>query len=184
MVLSLIIPLRRWYHLESLITERHLNNAAKVMLATGLVVAYGYLMEAFMSWYSSNTFEQFMMKNRAMGPYGYMYWILILCNILIPQSLWSKKVRLNVAALFMLSIVINIGMWLERYVIIVTSLYRDFLPSSWAAYSATKFDFSMFFGTIGFFLSLIFLFVRFLPAIAISEIRAILPGAKPKPHGT
>jgi len=184
MVLSLIIPLRKWYHLESLITERHLNNAAKVMLATGLVVAYGYLMEAFMAWYSSNTFEQFMMKNRAMGPYGYMYWILILCNILIPQSLWSKKVRLNVPLLFVLSIVINIGMWLERYVIIVTSLYRDFLPSSWAAYSATKFDFSMFFGTIGFFLSLIFLFVRFLPAIAISEIRGILPGAKPKAHET
>jgi molybdopterin-containing oxidoreductase family membrane subunit len=124
-----------------------------------------------------------MMKNRALGPYGYMYWILILCNILIPQLLWSKKVRLNVPLLFILSIVINIGMWLERYVIIVTSLYRDFLPSSWAAYQATKFDWSMFIGTIGFFLSLMFLFVRFLPAIAISEIRAILPGAKPKTHG-
>jgi Ni/Fe-hydrogenase subunit HybB-like protein len=182
MVLSLAIPLRKWYRLESFITERHLNNAAKVMLATGLVVAYGYLMEAFMSWYSSNTFEQFMMKNRAMGPYGYMYWMLILCNILIPQMLWSKKVRLNVPLLFVLSIVINIGMWLERYVIIVTSLYRDFLPSSWGAYQATKFDWSMFIGTIGFFLSLMFLFVRFLPAIAISEIRAILPGAKPKTH--
>src|SRR2546423_963475 len=182
MVLSLAIPLRKWYGLESLITERHLNNAAKVMLATGLVVAYGYLMEAFMSWYSSNTFEQFMMKNRAFGPYGYMYWLLILCNILLPQMLWSKKVRLNIPLLFVLSIVINIGMWLERYVIIVTSLYRDFLPSSWGAYSATKYDFTMFFGTIGFFLTLMFLFVRFLPAISIFEIRSILPQAKPKSH--
>ncbi|MFL6276590.1 MAG: NrfD/PsrC family molybdoenzyme membrane anchor subunit [Blastocatellia bacterium] len=182
MVLSLAIPLRKWYGLESLITERHLDNAAKVMLATGMVVAYGYLMEAFMSWYSSNTFEQFMMKNRALGPYGYMYWLLILCNILLPQMLWSKKVRLNIPLLFVLSIVINIGMWLERYVIIVTSLYRDFLPSSWGAYSATKFDFTMFFGTIGFFLTLMFLFVRFLPAISIFEIRSILPQAKPKSH--
>jgi Ni/Fe-hydrogenase subunit HybB-like protein len=182
MVLTLAIPLRKWYGLESLITERHLNNAAKVMLATGLVVAYGYFMEAFIAWYSSNTFEQFMMKNRALGPYGYMYWLLILCNILLPQLLWSKKVRLNVPLLFVLSIVINIGMWLERYVIIVTSLYRDFLPSSWGAYSATKYDFTMFFGTIGFFLTLMFLFVRFLPAISIFEIRSILPQAKPKTH--
>jgi len=182
MVLSLAIPLRKWYGLESLITERHLNNAAKVMLATGLVVAYGYFIEAFMAWYSSNTFEQFMMKNRAFGPYGYMYWLLILCNILLPQMLWSKKVRLNIPLLFVLSIVINIGMWLERYVIIVTSLYRDFLPSSWGAYSATKYDFTMFFGTIGFFLTLMFLFVRFLPAISIFEIRSILPQAKPKSH--
>jgi Ni/Fe-hydrogenase subunit HybB-like protein len=182
MVLTLAIPLRKWYGLESLITERHLNNAAKVMLATGLVVAYGYLMEAFIAWYSSNTFEQFMMKNRALGPYGYMYWLLILCNIALPQLLWSKKVRLNIPLLFVLSIVINIGMWLERYVIIVTSLYRDFLPSSWASYSATKFDFTMFFGTIGFFLTLIFLFVRFLPAISIFEIRSILPQAKPDTH--
>jgi Ni/Fe-hydrogenase subunit HybB-like protein len=177
MVLTLAIPLRKFYQLEDFITMRHLDNMAKVMLATGLIVAYGYGMEAFMAWYSGAKFEEFMILNRMFGPYGYMYWALILCNVLIPQVLWIRKVRANVLFLFLISIVVNIGMWLERYVIIVTSLSRDFLPSSWGMYTGTQYDWSMYIGSIGLFLSLLFLFIRFLPMISIFEIRTILPHA-------
>jgi len=180
MVLTLAIPLRRFYGLEEYITMRHLRNMAKIMLATGLIVGYGYMMEAFMAWYSSNSFEEFMYRNRVNGPYGFMYWLLILCNILIPQLLWIRKVRGNVAMLFVVAIIVNVGMWLERFVIIVTSLHRDFLPSSWGMYRPTVWDWSMFVGTIGLFLSLLFLFVRFLPMISIFEIRTILPQAEVK----
>jgi Ni/Fe-hydrogenase subunit HybB-like protein len=178
MVLTLAIPLRKFYGLEDFITMRHLRNMAKVMLATGLIVAYGYMMEAFMAWYSANAYEQYMIYNRMRGPYGFMYWLLILCNIAIPQLLWIRRVRSNVALLFIISIIVNIGMWLERFVIIVTSLHRDFLPSSWGMYQPTVWDWSMFLGTIGLFFSLLFLFVRFLPMISIFEIRTILPTAK------
>jgi molybdopterin-containing oxidoreductase family membrane subunit len=157
---------------------RHLRNMAKVMLATGLIVAYGYMMEAFMAWYSANSYEQYMIRNRMTGPYGFMYWMLILCNIAIPQLLWVRRIRSSVPLLFIISIIVNIGMWLERFVIIVTSLHRDFLPSSWAMYQPTMWDWSMFIGTIGLFLSLLFLFIRFLPMISIFEIRTILPTAK------
>ena len=177
MVMTLAIPLRKFYGLEEFITMRHLRNMSKIMLATGLIVGYGYMMETFTAWYSANTFEEFMIRNRMTGPYATAYWSLILCNILIPQILWSRKARGNVPLLFVISIVVNIGMWLERFVIIVTSLHRDFLPSSWGMYSPTFWDFSMFIGTIGLFLSLIFLFVRFLPMISIFEIRTILPQA-------
>ena len=178
MVLTLAIPLRKFYGLENFITMRHLRNMAKVMLATGLIVAYGYMMEAFMAWYSANSYEQYMIKNRMTGPYGFMYWMLILCNIAIPQLLWIRRMRSNVAVLFIISIIVNIGMWLERFVIIVTSLHRDFLPSSWGMYQPTVWDWSMLVGTIGLFFSLLFLFVRFLPMISIFEIRTILPTAK------
>ncbi|MFP5262960.1 MAG: NrfD/PsrC family molybdoenzyme membrane anchor subunit [Blastocatellia bacterium] len=178
MVLTLAIPLRKFYGLENFITMRHLRNMAKVMLATGLIVGYGYMMEAFMAWYSANSYEQYMIFNRMRGPYGFMYWMLILCNIAIPQLLWIRRVRSNVAMLFIISIIVNIGMWLERFVIIVTSLHRDFLPSSWGMYQPTVWDWSMLLGTIGLFFSLLFLFVRFLPMISIFEIRTILPTAK------
>jgi Ni/Fe-hydrogenase subunit HybB-like protein len=178
MVLSLAIPLRKFYGLEDFITMRHLKNMAKIMLATGLIVAYGYMMEAFTAWYSSNTYEQFMSKNRMTGPYASAYWLLILCNVAIPQLLWSPKVRNNVVLLFIISLVVNTGMWLERYVIIVTSLHRDFLPSSWGMYQPRIWDFTMFFGTIGLFLTLLFLFIRFLPMISIFEMRTILPQAE------
>lgn len=157
---------------------RHLRNMSKIMLATGLIVGYGYMMETFTAWYSASTFEEFMIKNRMTGPYAPLYWSLILCNILIPQILWSKKARGSVVLLFIVSIIVNIGMWLERFVIIVTGLHRDFLPSSWAMYRPTIWDFSMFLGTIGLFLSLLFLFIRFLPMISIFEIRTILPQAE------
>jgi molybdopterin-containing oxidoreductase family membrane subunit len=178
MVLTLAIPLRKFYGLEGFITMTHLENMAKVMMATGLIVGYGYMMEAFMAWYSGNPYEQFMIVNRMTGPYWYMYWTLILCNVVMINTLWIKNLRTNVAYLFFMSLVVSVGMWLERYVIIVTSLHRDFLPSSWGLYHGTKFDYAAFAGTIGLFLTLLFLFVRFLPAISIFEMRTILPGAE------
>jgi molybdopterin-containing oxidoreductase family membrane subunit len=178
MVLTLCIPLRKWYGLEDFITMRHLENMAKVMLATGLIVAYGYTMEAFFGWYSGNTYEQFMIWNRMTGPYWYMYWALILCNVVAPNTLWLPSLRRNVPFLFFISLVVSVGMWLERYVIIVTSLHRDFLPAIWGMYSGTMWDWSSYIGTIGLFVTLIFLFVRFLPAISIFEMRTILPGAE------
>jgi molybdopterin-containing oxidoreductase family membrane subunit len=177
MVLTLTIPLRKLYGLEDFITMRHVQNMAKVMLATGLIVAYGYVMEAFFGWYSGNIYERFMVYNRMTGPYKWFYWSLILCNVLAPQIIWFKRFRTNLVLLFLLSIVVGIGMWLERFVIIVTSLHRDFLPSSWGMYAPTFWDFSMFTGTIGLFFALLFLFIRFLPIISIFEMRTILPDA-------
>src|SRR5215470_13969739 len=178
MVLTLAIPIRAVYNLEDFITMRHLQNMAKVMLVTGLIVAYGYLTEAFIAWYSADKYEGFVPMNRMFGPYAVYYWALILCNVVIPQALWLKRVRTTVPLLFAISIVINIGMWLERFVIIVLSLHRDFLTSSWGRYAPTFWDWSTFLGTIGLFLSLLFLFLRFLPMISIFEMRTILPEAK------
>ena len=183
MVLTLAIPLRKFYGLEDFITMRHLRNMSKIMLATGLIVAYGYMMETFMAWYSGNTYERYMIMNRFKGPYATMYWALVVCNVVVPQVLWIRRVRHSVAALWIISLVVGVGMWLERFIIIVTSLHRDFLPSSWAMYEPTFWDWSMFIGTIGLFMSLIFLFVRFLPMISISEIRGILPQAAVKESG-
>jgi Ni/Fe-hydrogenase subunit HybB-like protein len=185
MVITLAIPCRKWFHLEDLITMRHMDCCAKVMLGTGLIVAYGYMMEAFMSWYSGNPNEIFMFKNRVTGPYGWSYAALILCNILIPQSLWSRRVRQNMALLFCVSIVVNIGMWLERFVIVVTSLARDFMPSSWGMYYPTEWDWATYIGTLGFFLTLMFLFVRVLPSISIFEMREVLHHLAPHvAHGS
>jgi len=178
MVLTLTIPLRKWYGLEDFITMRHIHNMAKVMLATGLIVLYGYMMEAFFGWYSANEYESYMIWNRMTGPYAVFYWLLILCNGIVPQLLWSKKIRSNMLVLWLISIVVGVGMWLERFVIIVTSLHRDFLPSSWGMYSPTIWDWTMFIGTIGLFFSLLFLFIRFLPIISIFEMRTILPQAE------
>ncbi len=178
MVMTLAIPLRKIYGLEGLITMRHLQNMAKVMLATGLIVAYGYMVEAFMAWYSGNPYERFMIWNRMTGPYAMGYWALIFCTVIAPQTLWSSKIRNSVPVLFVLSIIVNIGMWLERFIIVVTSLHRDFLPSSWGMYRPTVWDWSTFAGTIGLFAALLFLFIRFLPMISIFEIRQILPQAE------
>ena len=182
MVLTLAIPLRKFYHLENLVTERHIDNMGKVMLATGLIVAYGYGMEVFMAWYSASHWEAFMMWNRMFGPMGWSYWVLIACNIVIPlTTLWSRKLRTSIPFMFAISLVVNTGMWFERFVIVVTSLYRDFLPSSWGTYRATKWDYLTYVGTLGLFTALFLLFVRFLPMIPMSEIRMMLPGAKIKP---
>ena len=180
MVLTLAIPLRAVYGLEDFITQRHLQNMAKILLATGLIVAYGYLMEIFMSWYGGNPYEEFMTLNRMHGPYAPMFWALLLCNIVVPQVLWFEQVRSNAVALFVIALIVNIGMWLERYVIVVTSLHRDFLPSSWGMYAGTVWDWATFIGTIGLFLSLVFLFIRFLPMISIFEMRTLLPEAEVK----
>lgn len=175
MVMTLTIPIRALYGLEGFITDRHLDNMAKVMLATGLIVAYGYVMEIFMAWYSANPHEMFLTRNRMTGPMAPAYWSLILCNILIPQLLWLRRVRSHVGLLFIISLVVNVGMWLERFVIVVISLHRDFLPSSWGTYVPTRWDWMTYIGSIGLFLALLFLFIRVLPMISIFEMRTILP---------
>jgi len=174
MVLTIAIPLRKLYGLEDFITLRHLKNMAIVMLATGMIVAYGYLMETFMAWYSGDIFEKYMMMNRMFGPYGWLYWVLILFNILIPQALWVRSLQTNPWVLFFIAIAVNIGMWLERYVIVVVSLHRDFMPSAWGMYSGTIFDYGVFVGTIGLFVALLFLFIRLLPMISIFEMRELV----------
>jgi len=179
MVLTLAIPIRALYGLEDFITLGHLNNMAKILLATGLMVDYGYLMEGFMAWYSGNPFEQYVQINRMFGPYTAVYWGVIACNVLAPQALWLRRVRASPAALFVIALIVNIGMWLERYMIIV-SLHRDFLPSSWGMYAGTVWDWATFIGTIGLFLFLLFLFIRFLPMISIFEMRTLLPEAEAK----
>ncbi len=176
MVLTIAIPLRRLYGLEDFITMHHLKNMGIVMLATGMVVAYGYLMETFTAWYSGDIYEQYMMMNRMFGPYGWMYWLLILFNILIPQLLWVRRLHANVPVLFLIAISVNIGMWLERYVIVVTSLHRDFMPSAWGMYSGTIVDYGVLAGSIGLFVCLLFLFIRFLPMISIFEMRELVHG--------
>jgi Ni/Fe-hydrogenase subunit HybB-like protein len=179
MVLLLAIPLRKFYGLQDFITMRHIDNMAKIMLATGLIVFYGYVMEAFFGLvYSGNKYEAFLIRNRALGPYRGFYWALIFCNGLTPQLLWSKRIRKRVGAVFGLAVIVSIGMWLERFVIVVTSLHRDFLPSSWGNYWPTVWDWSMFIGTLGLFFCLLFLFIRFLPMISIFEMRTILPQAE------
>lgn len=180
MVVTLAIPIRAIYGLQDFITMRHLQNMAKVMLATGLIVAYGYMMETFVAWYSASEYEQFMIWNRFHGPYAPMYWALLVCNVGIPQLFWLPSIRKSIPALFIISIIINIGMWLERYVIIVVSLHRDFLPSSWGMYAGTKYDWSFYIGTIGLFLTLLFLFIRVLPMISIFEMRTLVPEAELK----
>jgi Ni/Fe-hydrogenase subunit HybB-like protein len=174
MVLTLSIPIRKYYKLEDLITMRHLETMAKVMLATGMIVAYGYMMETFMAFYSGNPFDRYMIMNRMVGPYMYVYWTLIACNIAIPQALWSRKIRRSVPALFVISLVVNVGMWLERFVIIVVSLHREFTPSKWDMYYPTRWDWATYVGTIGLFLTLFYLFLRFLPMISIVEVRALV----------
>jgi Ni/Fe-hydrogenase subunit HybB-like protein len=178
MVLTLAIPLRKVYGLEDFITMRHLENMGKVLLATGLIVVYGYMTEAFMAFYSGDHFERYMYLNRVRGPYGWIYWLLLLCNLATPQLMWFKRFRTSVGWLFAVAMVVNVGMWLERFVIVVTSLHRDFLPSSWGFYTPTFWDFATFFGTIGLFLTLFFLFIRVLPAISIFEMRTLVPAAR------
>ena len=178
MVLTIAIPLRAVYRLEDFVTLRHLQNMAKILLATGLIVGYGYMIEAFMSWYSGSPYEKFMMWNRLTGPYWPAFWSLMLCNIVTPQLLWFKKIRSSPLALWLIAVVVNVGMWLERFVIVITSLHRDFLPSSWGMYYPTKYDWATYVGTLGFFAALFFLFIRFLPMISIFEMRTLVPEAE------
>jgi Ni/Fe-hydrogenase subunit HybB-like protein len=178
MVLTIAIPLRAVYKLEDFVTLRHLQNMAKILLATGLIVGYGYMIEIFMAWYSGNPYEKFAIWNRMTGPYWPVFWGLMLCNIVTPQFLWFKRVRSSPLVLWIIAVIVNVGMWLERFVIVVGSLHRDFLPSSWGMYYPTKFDWSTYIGTIGFFVALFFLFIRFLPMISIFEMRTLVPEAE------
>ena len=183
MVVTLMLPLRYFYNLRAYITEKHMDSMAKIMLATGLLVAYGYGMEYFMAWYGDNTYEKFLsLDERVRGYYSRTYAMLILFNILAVQCFWFKWVRTNVYVLWFVSIIINIGMWLERYVIIIVSLQKDFLVSSWNVYHGTKWDYMTYFGTIGLFATLIFLFVRFLPAISITEMKELVHQKQEQAH--
>ncbi len=174
MVLTLMIPLRRFYGFQDLITMRHIDNMAKIMLATGLLVGYGYFIETFMAYYGGNKYEGYMMTNRLFGPYAPFYMALLVCNILIPQTLWIRPLRLNLIWLWIVAMVVNVGMWLERFVIVVMSLHRDFVPGAWGMYYPTVWDWATYAGTIGLFFTLILLFVRFLPAIATSEMKELV----------
>jgi Ni/Fe-hydrogenase subunit HybB-like protein len=174
MVITLAIPLRAVYGLRELITLRHLDNCAKLMLVTGLIVGYGYATEAFMGWYSGSPYEIYVTTSRAIGPYRLAYAALIFCNIVVPQLLWFRKIRQYVPVLFVIALIVNVGMWLERYVIVITSLHRDFLPSSWGMYYPTFWDIATFVGTIGLFLCMFFVFLRFLPVISIFEMRELV----------
>ena len=174
MVMNIAIPLRYFYKLEGFITQRHLDNMAKVMLAMGLVVAYGYLLENFTAWYSGHDAEMYAYANRFTGIYAPASWALMTLNVVIPQALWFRRVRQNIPALFIISILINIGMWLERFIIVVTSLHRDYLPASWGVYVPTFWDWSTFLGTLGLFFALLFIFVRILPVISIFEMRELV----------
>ena len=172
MVLTLMIPLRYFYGLEDFITKRHLDNMAKILLATGLLVCYGYVMEAFTAWYGDNAFDRFqILHERPQGAYARTYWTLIFCNCLAVQTLWFPAIRRRVIVLWVVAILVNVGMWLERFVIVVVSLHRDYLPSSSNTYAATLWDYATFFGSMGLFATLLLLFLRFLPAISMAEMR-------------
>jgi Ni/Fe-hydrogenase subunit HybB-like protein len=172
MVLTLVIPLRSVYRLEHMITRRHLDLMAKVMMAMGWIVAYGYFCEFFTAWRTGDVFERYVAANRVIGPYAPYFWALMACNIAAPQLLWSPRLRGTPWVLWLVALAVNVGMWLERFVIVITSLHRDFLPSSWGMYHATFWDYSTFAGTIGLFVALLFLFIRFLPMISMAELRA------------
>ncbi len=174
MVIVLAIPLRNWYGLKNFITRKHLDNSAKVMLATGMIVCYGYFSEIWLAWYSHATYEVQTTEQRVFGPYGWSYWALITCNFVVPQLLWFKRVRMSDFWLMSVSLVVLLGMWFERYVIVIT-LTREYMPSMWGHYSPTFYDYSLFAGTMGVFLFLFLLFCRFLPMISITEMRELLP---------
>jgi len=174
MVLNLLIPIRRLYRLQNLITTRTLNNMACVTLVTGWMVIYGYIMEAFMAWYSNDPFEKHMMWDRAFGSYGWVFWGLMLLNCVIPQLLWSRRIRTHDLALFFVALSVNVGMWVERFVIVVQSLHHDFVPSSWKMYYPTKWDVITLLGSIGMFLMLLLLFIRYVPMISITESRELI----------
>jgi len=179
MVVTLMVIVRKAFHMERILTNKHFDNMARIMLVTGSMVGYAYSMEFFIAWYSGNTYEQFAFINRAFGPYAWAYWIMITCNVLSPQIFWFRKARTSMAVMFTVSIFINIGMWFERFVIVASSLHRDFLPSSWDYYSPTLWDISTFLGSFGLFFTMFLLFVRFLPMVATAEVKAILPEADP-----
>jgi molybdopterin-containing oxidoreductase family membrane subunit len=183
MVMTLAIPARELWGLKNFITMRHLENMCKIILLTGSMVGYAYSMEFFIAWYSGEIYESFAFINRAFGPYSWAYWIMVSCNVITPQIFWFKKARNSIAIMFIASLLVNVGMWFERFVIVVTSLANDFLPSSWGIYEPTWVDVLTFLGSFGLFMTFFLLFIRFLPVLAIAEIKAIMPQADPHGHG-
>jgi len=179
MVATLIVILRKFFRLQHVITANHLDVMSRIVVVTSLMVGYAYVIEFFVAWYSGSTYERFTFMNRALGPFAWAYWTMVTCNVVLPQLFWFKKVRRTILLLYPLVILVNVGMWFERFVIIVTSLHRDFVPSSWDYFKPSLIDIGLFVGSFGLFLTLILLFVRFLPSVAVSESKAALPGSQP-----
>jgi molybdopterin-containing oxidoreductase family membrane subunit len=177
MVITLLVPVRAFFGLEEIVTTRHLENMAKIVLATSLMVGYAYGMEFFVAWYSGNPTESFVFRNRATGPFAWAYWTMLFCNVVAPQALWFKAVRRHPWRLLAVAMAVNVGMWFERFVIIVTSLSRDFLPSSWGTYKPTLVELLTLAGSFGLFLTLFLLFLRFLPMVAMAEVKSVMPSA-------
>ncbi|HUU82645.1 MAG TPA: NrfD/PsrC family molybdoenzyme membrane anchor subunit [Phycisphaerae bacterium] len=177
MVMTLAIPARQFFGLKDIITMRHLENIAKIILVTGSMVGYGYGLEFFIAWYSGNSYESFAFLNRALGPYAWAYWIMVTCNVAVPQLFWFRKCRTNVWVLLGACILVNVGMWFERFVIVVSSLSSDFLPSSWGYFSPTAVDIMMLVGSFGLFFTLFLLFLRYIPMVAMAEVKSVMPQA-------
>ncbi len=182
MVLTLIIPAREWFNFKHLVTLRHIDNMTKIILATSLIVGYAYGIELFVAWYGGDPYEMAIFKLRATGPYAWAYWTMVFCNVVVPQVFWLPWARRSIPLILVASVLINVGMWFERFVIVVTSLANDYLPSSWGYYSPTIVDILTFIGSFGLFFTFFLLFLRFLPIIAMAEVKAILPQANPHHH--
>jgi molybdopterin-containing oxidoreductase family membrane subunit len=178
MVETLMIISRKIFKTKDIMTDDHLEKMNIIIMVTGSMVGFAYIMEFFMAWYSGVEYEKFIFLQRATGPYAWAYWTMMLCNVISPQVYWSKKLRRNVGFTFFISIVVNIGMWFERFVITITSLSQDFLPSSWDVYTPTWVDILTYVGTFGLFFTMFLLFLRFLPMIAIAEVKSVMPQAK------
>jgi len=178
MVLTLMLIARKTMRLENYLTSRHVDSMCKLIIGTGGIVGLAYATEFFIAWYSGNEYERFVFINRALGPYAWAYWTMVSCNVLVPQFLWFKKIRANLMIVWILSIFINIGMWFERFTIIVTSLHRDFLPSSWTYYIPSKIEIATLMGSFGLFFTCFLLFCRFLPVLAMAEVKGVLGYAR------
>ncbi len=182
MVQNVLIFVRQAFNLKHIILLDHLEKMNKIMIVTGSMVGYAYAMEFFIAWYSGNEFERFAFLNRMLGPYAWAYWTMVSCNVIFPQLFWIKKIRRSIPVMFAIGISVNIGMWFERFVIVVTSLSRDFLPSSWGHYTPSLYDAGILLGSFGLFFTLILLFVRVLPVVSMSEVKAVVEGAQPSHH--
>lgn len=183
MVQNVLIFVRQAFNMKHIITIKHLERMNQIIILVGTMVGYAYAMEFFIAWYSGNQFETFTFINRAFGPYAWAYWIMVSCNVILPQLFWSKKIRTTIVPMFVIGIIVNIGMWFERFVIIVTSLSRDFLPSSWGMYTPTIYDLGILMFSFGLFFTNVLIFVKTMPSVSISEIKAVVDGAQPSHRG-
>jgi molybdopterin-containing oxidoreductase family membrane subunit len=182
MVITLLVPARAFFGFKEIVTVRHLDNITKVILATSLMVAYSYGLEIFIAWYGGNAYEMFVFLNRATGPYAWAFWTMVTCNVVVPHAFWFKWARTTPWFMWIVAVLVNVGMWFERFVIIVTSLSRDFLPSSWGSFTPTWVDIGMLVGSFGLFFTLFLLFCRYLPLVAVAEVKQILPNAHGGDH--